>query len=118
MWTMGIYIMNFHYIQKQQYNEYMKELENLSNINYTIHSKMAASQRGAQPCNILHGVPVQNQCRVWVFLAGCWFTKNDGHAMSSAFLSPIGECPIDPEEADEELNADQVHKEWKEYYEH
>jgi hypothetical protein len=38
--------------------------------------------------------------------------------MSSAFLSPIGECPIDPEEADEELNADQVHKEWKEYYEH
>jgi hypothetical protein len=37
--------------------------------------------------------------------------------MSSAFLSPIGECPIDPEEADEELNADQVHKEWKEYYE-
>jgi hypothetical protein len=44
--------------------------------------------------------------------------KNDGHAMSSAFLSPIGECPIDPEEADEELHADQVHKEWKEYYEH
>jgi hypothetical protein len=38
--------------------------------------------------------------------------------MSSAFLSPIGECPIDPEEADDELNADQVHKEWKEYYEH
>jgi hypothetical protein len=37
--------------------------------------------------------------------------------MSSAFLSPIGECPIDPEEADEELDADQVHKEWKEYYE-
>jgi hypothetical protein len=33
-------------------------------------------------------------------------------------LSPIGECPIDPEEADEELDADQVHKEWKEYYEH
>jgi hypothetical protein len=29
----------------------------------------------------------------------------------------IGECPIDPEEADEELDADQVHKEWKEYYE-
>ena len=38
--------------------------------------------------------------------------------MSSAFLSPIGECPIDPEEADDELDADQVHKEWKEYYEH
>jgi hypothetical protein len=38
--------------------------------------------------------------------------------MSSAFLSPIGEHPIDPEEADEELDADQVHKEWKEYYEH
>jgi hypothetical protein len=37
--------------------------------------------------------------------------------MSSAFLSPIGERPIDPEEADEELDADQVHKEWKEYYE-
>jgi hypothetical protein len=38
--------------------------------------------------------------------------------MSSAFLSPIGERPIDPEEADEELHADQVHKEWKEYYGH
>jgi hypothetical protein len=37
--------------------------------------------------------------------------------MSSAFLSPIGERPIDPEEADEELDADQVHKECKEYYE-
>jgi hypothetical protein len=37
--------------------------------------------------------------------------------MTSAFLSPIGEHPIDPEEADEELHADQVHKEWKEYYE-
>jgi hypothetical protein len=37
--------------------------------------------------------------------------------MSRAFLSPIGERPIDPEEADDELNADQVHKEWKEYYE-
>jgi hypothetical protein len=30
--------------------------------------------------------------------------------MLSAFLSPIGECPIDPEEADDELDADQVHK--------
>jgi hypothetical protein len=38
--------------------------------------------------------------------------------MSSAFLSPISEHPIDPEEADDELDADQVHKEWKEYYEH
>jgi hypothetical protein len=37
--------------------------------------------------------------------------------MSCAFLSPIGGRPIDPEEADEELDADQVHKEWKEYYE-
>jgi hypothetical protein len=37
--------------------------------------------------------------------------------MSSAFLSPIGERPIDPEEADDKLNADQVHKEWKENYE-
>jgi hypothetical protein len=37
--------------------------------------------------------------------------------MSSAFLSPIVGLPIDPEEADEELDADQVHKEWKEYYE-
>jgi hypothetical protein len=36
--------------------------------------------------------------------------------MLSAFLSPIGECTIHPEEADEELNADQVHKEWKEFY--
>ncbi len=36
--------------------------------------------------------------------------KNDCCAMSSAFLSPIGERPIDPEEADEELNADQVQK--------
>jgi hypothetical protein len=51
------------------------------------------------------------------FLAG-WFTKKDERTMSSAFLSPIGERPIDPEEADEELDADQVHKEWKEYYEH
>jgi hypothetical protein len=49
-------------------------------------------------------------------LAG-WFTKKDEHTMSSAFFSPICERPIDPEEADEELNADQVHKEWKEYYE-
>jgi hypothetical protein len=31
---MCIYIMNDHYIQNQQYNEYMNELENLSNINY------------------------------------------------------------------------------------
>ena len=38
--------------------------------------------------------------------------------MSSAFLSPIGGHPIDPEEADDELDADQVHKEWKGYYEH
>jgi hypothetical protein len=30
-------------------------------------------------------------------------------------LSPIGKRPIEPEEADEELDADQVHKEWKEY---
>jgi hypothetical protein len=37
--------------------------------------------------------------------------------MSSAFLSPIGEHPIDPEEADDKLDADQVHKEWKDYYE-
>jgi hypothetical protein len=37
--------------------------------------------------------------------------------MSSVFLSPIGEHPIDPEEADNELNADKVHKEWKKYYE-
>jgi hypothetical protein len=44
--------------------------------------------------------------------------KNDCHTMSSAFLSPISERPIDPEEADDELDADQVHKEWKEYYEH
>jgi hypothetical protein len=34
--------------------------------------------------------------------------------MLSAFLSPIGERFIDPEEADDELDADQVHKEWKE----
>jgi hypothetical protein len=51
------------------------------------------------------------------FLEG-WFTKNDCRAMSSAFLSPMGECPIDPEEADYKLNVDQVHKEWKEYYKH
>jgi hypothetical protein len=38
--------------------------------------------------------------------------------MSSAFLSPIGGHPIDPEEADDELDADQVNKEWKGYYEH
>jgi hypothetical protein len=34
MWMMGIYVMNDHYIQKQQYNEYMNKLEKLSNINY------------------------------------------------------------------------------------
>jgi hypothetical protein len=37
--------------------------------------------------------------------------------MWSAFLSPIGEHPVDPEGADDEHDADQVHKEWKEYYE-
>jgi hypothetical protein len=42
--------------------------------------------------------------------------KKDERTMSSAFLSPIHEHPLDPEEADKELNADQVHKEWKEYY--
>ncbi len=36
--------------------------------------------------------------------------------MSSAFLSPIGKCPIDPEGPDEELDADHVHKECKECY--
>jgi hypothetical protein len=38
--------------------------------------------------------------------------------MSSTFLSPIGGHPVDPEEADDELDADQVHKQWKGYYEH
>jgi hypothetical protein len=38
--------------------------------------------------------------------------------MLSAFLSPIGEHPIVPEEADDKLDADQVHREWKEYYKH
>jgi hypothetical protein len=38
--------------------------------------------------------------------------------MSSAFLSPIGKRPVDPEVADDNLDADQVHKEWKEYNEH
>jgi hypothetical protein len=62
-------------------------------------------------------LPYQEQKSVgYGFLAG-WFTKKDERTMSSAFLSPIGERPIDLEEADEELNADQVHKEWKEYYE-
>jgi hypothetical protein len=42
--------------------------------------------------------------------------KNDFCAMSSAFLSPIGKCPIDPEGPDEELDADHVHKECKECY--
>jgi hypothetical protein len=80
---------------------------------------MAASQRGVQPCKILYGVLVQQQCRLYGidFFRDC-SQKNDCHAMLSAFLSPIGECPIDPEEADEELDADQVHKKWKEYYKH
>jgi hypothetical protein len=34
MWTMCIYIMYDHYIQKQEYNEYMNKLEKLNNINY------------------------------------------------------------------------------------
>ncbi len=43
MWTMHIiyiyiyiyiYIMNDHFIQKQQYNEYINELDNLINIKY------------------------------------------------------------------------------------
>jgi hypothetical protein len=70
---------------------------------------MAASHRGIQPHNILHGVPVQNQCRVWSF--GRMFHKKWLPHNVECILSPIGECPIDPEEEDEELNADQVHKE-------
>jgi hypothetical protein len=31
-------------------------------------------------------------------------------------LSPIGECPIDPEETDEDLNAEKEHNEWMEYW--
>jgi hypothetical protein len=31
---MGIYVMNDHYIQKQQCNEYMNKLEKLNIINY------------------------------------------------------------------------------------
>jgi hypothetical protein len=39
MWTMHIiyiyiYIMNDHFIQKQQYDEYISELDNLINIKY------------------------------------------------------------------------------------
>jgi hypothetical protein len=34
MWMMGIYVMNDHNIQKQQYNECMNKLEKLNNINY------------------------------------------------------------------------------------
>jgi hypothetical protein len=41
-----------------------------------------------------------------------------GPCCLSVYLSPIGECPIDPEEADEELSEDQVHKQWKENYQY
>jgi hypothetical protein len=78
---------------------------------------MAASQRGVGPHKILYRVLVQQQCRLYGmdFLQN-GSQKNDCRAMLSAFLSPIGEHSIDPEETDEELNADKVHKEWKEYY--
>jgi hypothetical protein len=46
----------------------MNKLEKLNNINYyVLHLKMPASQRGVQPCNILHRMPVQHQCRIWIF---------------------------------------------------
>jgi hypothetical protein len=46
----------------------MNKLEKLNNINYyVIHLKMPASQRGIQPRNILHSMPVQHQRRIRIF---------------------------------------------------
>jgi hypothetical protein len=36
--------------------------------------------------------------------------------MLSAFLSPVDERLVDPEDTDEELDADKVHDRWKKYY--
>jgi hypothetical protein len=102
--------MNDHYIQKQQYNEYMNELENLSNINYNHSFENGSLSERYPACLTISYMGCQYKINVgYGFLAG-WFTKNDYHAMSSAFLSPIGERPTEPEEADEELDADQLHK--------
>jgi hypothetical protein len=53
------------------------------------------------------------------FLTG-WFTKKITNTQCQVHFSHqlAGGHPIDPEEADDELDADQVHKEWKGYYEH
>jgi hypothetical protein len=73
MWMMGIYVMNDHYIQKQEYNEYMNKLEKLNNINYNHSFENGSISEGVQPCNILHGC--QYKINVgYGFLAG-WFTK-------------------------------------------
>jgi hypothetical protein len=67
MWTMHIYIMNDHYIQKQQYNEYINELENLINIKYNHSFENGSLSGGVQPRKILYGVLVQQQCRLYGF---------------------------------------------------
>ncbi len=106
-----MYIMNDHYIQKQLYNGYMNELENSINIKYN-HSfeNGSLSERHWALQNPTRGAGTKSMYSVDFLQEGS--QKNDCHAMSSAFLSPIGGHPIDPEEADEELHADQVHKEW------
>ncbi len=95
-----IYIMNDHYIQKQQYSEYMNELENLSNINYN-HSFENGSLSERHPAL---QYPTQGAGTKSMWGMDFWqdvSQKNDCRAMLSAFLSPIGERLIDPEEADD-----------------
>jgi hypothetical protein len=48
--------MNDHYIQKQQYNEYINELENLINIKYNHSFENGSLSGGVQPCKVLNGV--------------------------------------------------------------
>jgi hypothetical protein len=57
--------MNDHYIQKQQYNEYINELENSINIKYDYSFENGSLSGGIQPCKILYGVLVQQQHRLY-----------------------------------------------------
>jgi hypothetical protein len=51
--------MNDHYIQKQQYNEYINELENSINIKYNYSFENGSLSGGIQPCKM-----------------GCWYNSN------------------------------------------
>jgi hypothetical protein len=54
--------MNDHYIQKQQYNEYIIELENLLIIKYNHSFENGSLTGGVQPHKILY--------------MGCWYNSN------------------------------------------